>query len=154
MSKELVKLESFVKSTLNRQNEYYKLTDEYGQSFMAMVQKLKIKERTIASGLKIMAKEILADGARFYHVVVLLAFCSELDKHCKVHEHTWYTQEKLVEIMVNVLCGVNFVPPQPPSYYSKMYYNIIQRVIFSSALISSSSIKLASTIVNPITNRK
>ena len=83
MSKELVKLESFVKSTLNRQNEYYKRTDEYGQSFMTMVQNLKINERTIACSLKIMAEEILAGGARFYHVVVLLGFCTQLDKHCK-----------------------------------------------------------------------
>ena len=111
MSKDLVKLESFVKSTLNRQNEYYKLTDEYGQSFMAMVQNLKINERTVAPGLKIMAKEILADGARFYHVVVLLAFCSELDKHCKARQYSWYTQKKLIDVIVNILHDVNFIPP-------------------------------------------
>ena len=54
---EQIKLESFVKTTLNQQNEYYKLTDEYNQSFMVMVRRLKINEETLASTLKLYRKK-------------------------------------------------------------------------------------------------
>ena len=89
MSKER-ELESFVKTTLNRENECYKLTDKYDQSFMVMVQRLTINEETLASGLKIMSEEIFSDGPEFYQVVVLLGFCTQLVKHCKMQQG-WYT---------------------------------------------------------------
>ena len=106
------RIESLVKTTLNQQNEYYKLTDEYDQSFMVQVQRLKIKEETLASTLKIISETIFSDGPGFHHVVVLLGFCTQLDKHCKM-QHGWYTQEKLVDIIVNILYDVNFIPPSP-----------------------------------------
>ena len=56
------RIESFVKTTLNQQNEYYKLTDKYDQSFMVMVRRLKINEETLASTLKIISEKIFSDG--------------------------------------------------------------------------------------------
>ena len=116
MSKERSKLECFVKSTLNYRNDYCtkQLSDEYSHHFMIMVQTLEINEQTIAPSLKIIAEEVFLYGARFHHVLVWLVFCIELDKHCKMHQYAWYTQEKLVEIIVNILCDVDFIPP--PSY--------------------------------------
>ena len=102
-------IESFVKTTLNQQNEYYKLTDKYDQSLMVMVRRLKINEETLASTLKIISEKIFSDGPGFHHVVVLLGFCTQLDKHCKTYG--WYTQEKLIDIIVNILYEVNFKPP-------------------------------------------
>ena len=83
---------------------------------MDMVQKLKINKRTIAPGLKIMAEEMFSDGATFSYVLTFLAFCTALDKHCK--RHNWYTQKKLVDIIVNILYDAKFIPPSPPGLFS------------------------------------
>ena len=51
---------------------------------MHMVEKLNINEKTITSGLEIMADEILLGEKKLSHVLVLLVFCIEVDKFCKV----------------------------------------------------------------------
>ena len=114
MSKLRTELESFVKITLNNENDYFtkQINGKYGERFMEMVQTLEINERTIAPGLKIMAEEIFLYGAGFYHVLIFLVFCIALDKHCKMDK--WYTQKKLVDIIVNILYDVNFIPPSSP----------------------------------------
>ena len=58
--------------------------EEYGVSFRHMVKTLNITEQTITSGLEIMAEEILLGEGNLSHVFVLLVFCMELDKHCKL----------------------------------------------------------------------
>ena len=57
MSKQRTELESFVKATLNNENDYFtkQINGKYGERFMGMVQTLEINERTIAPGLEIMA---------------------------------------------------------------------------------------------------
>ena len=97
MSKQRTELESFVRTTLNNENDYFtkQIIVRYGERFMEMVQSLEINERTIAPGLKIMAEEIFLYGAGFYHVLTFLVFCIALDKHCKIH--SWYTQKKLID---------------------------------------------------------
>ena len=95
MSKKRAELESFVKTTLNNEDNYFtkQLIVKYGRRFMSMVQTLEISERTITPGLKIMAEEIFLYGAGFYHVLTFLVFCIALDKHCMIHQHSWYTRK-------------------------------------------------------------
>ena len=118
MSKQRTELESFVRTTLNNENDYFtkQIIIRYGERFMEMVQTLEINERTIAPGLKIMAEEIFLYGAGFYHVLTFLVFCIALDKHCKMN--SWYTQKKLIDIIVNILYDANFIPPSPPRLFS------------------------------------
>ena len=119
MSKKRAELESFVKTTLNNEDDYFikEVIDEYGQRFVEMVQTLEINERTIAPGLKIMAEEIFLHSYGFYHVLMFMVFCMELDKHCKTHQHSWYTRKKLVDIIVNILYDVDFIPPSSPGLF-------------------------------------
>ena len=100
MSKQRTELESFVRTTLNNENDYFtkQIIVRYGERFMEMVQSLEINERTIAPGLKIMTEEIFLYGAGFYHVLTFLVFCIALDKHCKIHN--WYTQKKPIDICI------------------------------------------------------
>ena len=116
MSGQRQKLEFFVKSILNCRNDDLtkQLSKEYSDRFMTMVQVLDMNEQTLDPGLKTMADEVFTKGVRFYHVLIWLLFCIELDKHCQANQCTWYTQEKLVEIIVNILSDLNFIPP--PSY--------------------------------------
>ena len=127
MSKKRAELESFVKTTLNNEDDYFikEVIVRYGQRFMGMVQTLEINERTIAPGLKIMAKEIFLYPYGFYHVLTFLVFCIELDKHCEMHQHSWYTRKKLVDIIVNILCDVNFIPPPSSPSFSSLNKCII-----------------------------
>ena len=119
MSKKRAELESFVKTTLNNEDDYFtkRIIVEYGQRFVEMVQTLKISERTIAPDLKILAKEIFLHSYGFYHVLTFLVFCIALDKHCMMHQHSWYTQKKLVDIIVNILYDVDFIPPSSPGLF-------------------------------------
>ena len=117
MSKRRAELESFVKITLNNENDYFtkQINGKYGERFMEMVQTLEINERTIAPGLEIMAEEIFLYGAGFYHVLIFLVFCIALDKHCKMDK--WYTQKKLVDIIVNILYDAKFIPPSELGWF-------------------------------------
>lgn len=119
MSKKRAELESFVKTTLNNEDDYFtkRIIVEYGQRFVEMVQTLEINERTIAPGLKIMAEEIFLHSYGFYHVLTFLVFCIALDKHCMMHQHSWYTRKKLVDIIVNILYDVDFIPPSSPGLF-------------------------------------
>ena len=99
---------------MNRKDCDYRVQliyEEYGTSLRYMVQTLNINEQTITSGLEIMAEEVLLGEGKLSHVLVLLAFCIELDKHCKSKQFSWYSTEKLIEIIVNILWEVNFMPP-------------------------------------------
>ena len=80
-------------------------------------------KKTITSVLEFIAEEVLVGEGKLSHVLVLLAFCIELDRHCKSKQFSWYSKEKLIEIIVNVLWKVNFVPP--PSLYSFKICNIV-----------------------------
>ena len=117
MSKPWTELESFVKTILNDENNYFtkRILIEYGLRFVEMVQNLNISKRTIDPGLKIMAEEMFSDGATFSYVLTFLAFCTALDKHCK--RHNWYTQKKLVDIIVNILYDAKFIPPSGPGLF-------------------------------------
>ena len=111
MSKQRAELESFVKTTMNNENDYFvkAINDEYGQRFICMVQDLEIDKRTITSGLKIMAKEILLDPYGFFHVLTFLVFCISLDKRCRIY--SWYIRKDLEDAIVDILYDVNFIPP-------------------------------------------
>ena len=127
MSKKRTELESFVKISLNNEDDYFikEVIVKYGQRFMGMVQTLEINERTIAPGLKIMAEEIFLYSYGFYHVLTFLVFCIALDKHCMMHQHSWYTQKKLIDIIVNILYDVDFIPPSSPGLFSFKICTII-----------------------------
>ena len=120
MSKQRAELESFVKTTLKNENDYFtkQIIAKHGQRLMEMVQTLEIDIRTIDPGLEMIAEEVFLHGTGFYHVLTFLVFCMTLDKHCKMHQYSWYTQKKLVDIIVNILCDVNFIPPSPPRLFS------------------------------------
>ena len=111
MSKQRTELESFVKTTMNNENDYFvkEISDEYGQRFTCMVQALEINKRTITPGLQIMAEEILIDPYGFLHVLTFLAFCMVLDKHFQIY--SWYSRKELEDIIVDILYDVNFIPP-------------------------------------------
>ena len=127
MSKKRAELEFFVKTTLNNEDDYFtkRIIVEYDQRFVEMVQTLEINERTIAPGLKIMAEEIFLYPYGFYHVLMFMVFCMELDKHCMRHQHSWYTRKKLVDIIVNILYDVDFIPPSSPGLFSFKICTII-----------------------------
>ena len=97
--------------------------EEYGTSLKRMVETMNINEKTITSGLEFIAEEVLLDKRRLAHVLLLLVFCIELDNHCKSKQFSWYSKEKLIEIIVNVLWKVDFVPPF--SLYSLKICNIL-----------------------------
>ena len=97
--------------------------EEYGTSLKRMIETMNINEKTITSGLEFIAEEVLLDKRRLAHVLLLLIFCIELDNHCKSKQFSWYSKEKLIEIIVNVLWKVEFVPPF--SLYSLKICNIL-----------------------------
>ena len=119
-------LEHFVRTTMNRKDCDYRVQliyEEYGTSLRYMVQTLNINEQTITSGLEIMAEEVLLGEGKLAYVLVLLVFCMEIDSHCKSRRFSWYSKEKLIEIIVNILWKVNFMPPS--SLYSFKICNIL-----------------------------
>ena len=121
-----LELEHFVRTTMNREDSDYRVQliyEEYGTSSKRMVQTSNINEKTITSVLEFIAEEVLLGERKFAHVLVLLAFCIELDQHCKSKQFPWYSKENLTEIIVNVLWKVDFVPP--PSLYSFKICNIL-----------------------------
>ena len=124
MSKRYKELECFVRSIMDHQSNYCtkQLSDEYCKQLMKMVQKLEINEKTMVPSLKIICKEIFADGVTFGHVLALLIFCIELDKHCKLCQYSWYSRDILVKIVSSILYDFNF---SPPSNYSLKICNII-----------------------------
>ena len=109
--KQRTELESFVKTTMNNENDYFvkEINDEYGQRFTCMLQTLEIDKRTITSGLKIISKEILLDPYGFYHVLMFLVFCTVLDKHCRIYG--WYNRKDLEDSIVSILYDAKFIPP-------------------------------------------
>ena len=123
MSEQRLVLERFVKNTLNQQGD--KLSKEiykkYSNRCKDMVQKLKMTEMTISAGIKIMTDEIFLYQVKYCNVLMLLTFCIELDKHCKINQFEWYKQELLVKTIVDILCDVNFIPPPP--FVSSSSYN-------------------------------
>ena len=119
-------LERFVRTTMNREYGDYQVQliyEEYGTSLKRMIETMNINEKTITSGLEFIAEEVLLDKRRLAHVLLLLIFCIELDNHCKSKQFSWYSKEKLIEIIVNVLWKVEFVPPF--SLYSLKICNIL-----------------------------
>ena len=86
------------------------ISERYSACFMHMVEKLNINEETITSGLEIMADEILLGEKKLSHVLVLLVFCIEVDKFCKVEKYPWYSSEMLIEVIVGILLKVDFIP--------------------------------------------
>ena len=119
-------LERFVRTTMNREYGDYQVQliyEEYGTSLKRMIETMNINEKTITSGLEFIAEEVLLDKRRLAHVLLLLIFCIELDNHCKSKQFSWYSKEKLIEIIVNVLWKVDFVPSF--SLYSLKICNIL-----------------------------
>ena len=106
-------LKSFVQTTLSNQDNFFvkHLIAEYGEKFMNMVRTLEINQRTIHPGLMIMAEEMLSHPYEIHHVYTFLVFCIELEKHCQVNQYAWYTHEKLVEIIVDILHEIGYTPP-------------------------------------------
>ena len=121
-----LELEHFVRTTMNSEDCDYRVQliyEEYGTSFRHMVQTLNINEQTITSGLEIMAEEVLLGEGKLAYVLVLLVFCMEIDNHCKSRQFSWYSKEKLIEIIVNILWKVDFMPPS--SLYSLKICSIL-----------------------------
>ena len=119
-------LEYFVKTTMQNDVDDYRvqlISERYGTRFKYMVQTLNINEETITSGLEIMAEEILLGEGTLSHVLVLLVFCTELDRYCKLRKYPWYSSEMVIEIIVNILWKVDFIPPS--SLYSFKMCNIV-----------------------------
>ena len=108
-------LKSFVQTTLSNQDDFFvkHLIAEYGERFMNMVRTLEINQRTIHPGLVIIAEEMLTHPFENYHVYTFLVFCMEIERHCKVHHYTWFTHEKLVEIIADILQAAGYMPPTP-----------------------------------------
>ena len=115
MPEQRLVLEHFVQTILNKQGDRLSKQgyEEYGNRCKEMVRTLEITEKTISNGIGIMADEIFLYQVKYYNVLMLLIFCIQLDKHCKLNEFEWYTQELLVKILVDILCDVNFIPPPP-----------------------------------------
>lgn len=138
MSEQRLVLERFIMTILYQQGDYpaKEIYEDCSYRYKEMIQSLSITEKTIASGLKIMADEIFIDRCTYYDVLVLLTFCIELNKHCTTLYplYPWYSQKILVEILVNILSDVNFIPP-PTSFNSPN----ICIIIYVNVLLFSSS---------------
>ena len=67
MSKQRAELESFVKTTLKNENDYFtkQIIAKHGQRLMEMVQTLEINIRTIDPGLEMIAEEVFLHGTGF-----------------------------------------------------------------------------------------
>ena len=120
-------LEYLIKTTMKNDggNHGVQLVSErYGTCFKYLVQKLIINEETITSGLEILAGEILLGEGKLSHVLVLLLFCTELDKYCNMKKYPWYSSEMLIEIIVGILLKVDFIPPT--TLYSFKICSILQ----------------------------
>ena len=127
-------LECFVKRTLEGKGDIYakQMSEDYGARYASMVKKLEIDEKTIASGLYIMAEELFLNReVKYPYVLSLLMFCVELDKHCKTIHIEWYTTDKLIDILVNILSDYNYTPPK----YCYNICNIIYFVCFHSVCL-------------------
>ena len=102
-------LEYFVKTMIKGADYRIQIVSEsYGASFICMIETLDIKRETIQQCLEIMGEEIFADEVKFSHVLVHMR---ELDKYCKLKKYLWYSHDMLIEIIVNILWKVDFIPP-------------------------------------------
>jgi hypothetical protein len=132
MSRRRSELEHFIKTVLYQQgdNQAKEIYEDCRYRYKKMIQSLSITEKTIAAGLKIMAYEIFIDRCTYYDVLVLLTFCIELNKHCTTLYplYPWYNIKILVEILVNILSDVNFIPP-PTSFNSSNICIIIYVIV-------------------------
>ena len=110
-------LKSFVESIFSNQEDFFvkHLFAEYGERFGEMVRALEINQRTIHPGLVIIAEEMLTHPFENYHVYTFLVFCMEIERHCKVHHYTWFTHEKLVEIIADILQTAGYIPTPTPT---------------------------------------
>ena len=94
-------LEYFVKTTMQNDFDDYRVQriyERYGTRFKYMVQTLNIHEETITSGLEIIAEEILFGEVTLSHVLVLLVFCTELDRYCKLRKYPWYSSDLIAKV--------------------------------------------------------
>ena len=94
-------LKSFVESTFSNQENFFvkHLFAEYGERFGEMVRAL----------------EMLTHPFEIYHVYTFLVFCMEIERHRKVHHYTWFTHEKLVEIIADILQTAGYIPTPTPT---------------------------------------
>ena len=113
MTTEQLKL--FVQSTFSNQENFIvkRLMSEYRQRIGEMVKTLEISPTTIHHGLGIIAGEMLSHPYEIHHVYTFLVFCIELEKYCKVHHYTWFSHEKLIEIIADILQAAGYIPPTP-----------------------------------------
>ena len=110
-------LKSFVESIFSNQEDFFvkHLFAEYGERFGEMVRALGINQRTIHPALVTIAEEMLTHPFEIYHVYTFLVFCMEIERHCKVHHYTWFTHEKLVEIIADILQTAGYIPTPTPT---------------------------------------
>ena len=125
MSVQQIVLSDFVRTILNQQGDRIskEVHEECKERCKEIIQTLEITEKTINVAIKIMADEIFLYQTKYYHVLVLLSFCIELDKQCKLKRFEWYSKEVLVKTIVDILCDVNFIPPPPFVSSSSSSYN-------------------------------
>lgn len=113
MSIHQIVVRDFVRDVLNHQGDALskKIYRESHRRCRELVLKLEITEKTIGDGVKVMADEIFQNHVKYCHVLVLLTFCIELDKQCKLKQFDWYSKELLVKNVIDILCDVKFIPP-------------------------------------------
>ena len=107
-------LEHFVRTIMSKRDQDHRvqlITEKYGTRFISMIKTLNINELTITSSLEIIAEEVLSNEWTLSHVLVLLVFCIELDEYCRSKQYIWYSQDNLIETIVNILWRVGFIVP-------------------------------------------
>ena len=127
MSKQ--RLESFVKRIMEGRGDVFakEMFKEHRGQFISMAKTMEVNERTIAANLKKLTEKLFENqGVNYGYVLSLLMFCVELDKQCKIIHTKWYTTEKMIDILVDILLGYNFSPP----IYSYNRCNIIYFACF------------------------
>ena len=114
------KRDTYEAFTLNTRFDDYRTKraiDEYGAEDKVQVQSLELYEETLAPILKNEAKDVfILRITTFRKVLEFLVFCIQVDRHCRtpsrVHQYSWYTQQKLKDIIVEILYDLNYIPPK------------------------------------------
>ena len=121
-----INIEVFVKNIFDVENgcfreEVNEMVNVYGRMLKEQVRAVECSDEVMISNtLNVIFKEMVM-GAKmcgFYHIVIFIVFCMFFDEHhkqcCK-----GYTKEKLVCIIVCILCDIDFsIPPSSQSLFN------------------------------------
>ena len=113
-----INIEVFVNNIFNVENgcfqeEVNEIVNVYGRMLKKQVRAVECSdEAMISNTLNIIFKEMVMDAkiCGFYHILLFIVFCTFFDEHHKEYCRG-YAKEKLVKIIVCILCDIEFNIP-------------------------------------------